>query len=394
LAAPGGQPQQQPQPVAEDTTIRIVRVKLDDGLYVERVIPLLGVVTIQDDGHDFSLVDILRLESNRPYQVIYSKEPITIVAGQTRRLQLTARNWSPSDLTLQLDGSGPNGWSVTPVKGSVAVPALSDESFAMEVTASADARRGHYEVRAETRYAPGPDQNFVCVLALEVLDALAPHVDQVKDWPRPAADERSRIRGQGTFAVFAKAGEPITAKVTNIGVTRYEDTLSWRLMGPKMQVLEQGRIAVDKMSTISHTAPTSGTYYLEVVPKQGSADVEFTNRAVAEVATQAAPLMLYHSDITRYFLVPRHAREFQLGARDGGPTETGRFVISSPTGRIAFQSDGNYQGALFPIQVQPDEAGKLWSIRVEPRQDLSFWLTGDVLPYLSTAPQRVLDRGR
>ena len=40
--------------------------------------------------------------------------------------------------------------------------------------------------------------------------------------------------------------------------------------------------------------------------------------------------------------------------------------------------------------MRPDEAGKVWTLRVEPRQDLSLWLAGDACPYLSTTPERVL----
>jgi len=42
------------------------------------------------------------------------------------------------------------------------------------------------------------------------------------------------------------------------------------------------------------------------------------------------------------------------------------------------------------VEVRADEAGGIWTIRVEPIQDLAFWLAGDVVPYLSTAPERVL----
>jgi len=141
---------------------------------------------------------------------------------------------------------------------------------------------------------------------------------------------------------------------------------------------------------VTHTAEVAGTHYLDVVPKQGSADVVFANRPVAEVATEQSPLQLFTSPITRWFYVPEGSQGFRLGARDGGPAEGARVVITSPSGRVAFEADGNYNGAEFEVGVEPDEAGKPWAIRVEPLQDLAFWLAGDVLPYLSSAPERVL----
>jgi hypothetical protein len=149
-------------------------------------------------------------------------------------------------------------------------------------------------------------------------------------------------------------------------------------------------VSVDEQTELSHTAEATGTYYLEVVPKQGSADVSIMNRPVAEVATKQSPLQMIGSEITRHFFVPEGSGGFKLGAEDGGPTETARFVITSPSGRVAFEVDGNYNGAEFPVEVQPGEDGKPWTIRVEPRQDIALWLSGDVMPYLSTSPERLL----
>ena len=50
---------------------------------------------------------------------------------------------------------------------------------------------------------------------------------------------------------------------------------------------------------------------------------------------------------------------------------------------------GDIRGRVIPTA---DEAGAVWTLRVEPKQDIAFWLTGDVLPYLSTSPERVLVR--
>lgn len=42
------------------------------------------------------------------------------------------------------------------------------------------------------------------------------------------------------------------------------------------------------------------------------------------------------------------------------------------------------------MQVLPAEAGKIWTVRIEPVQDFSIWLSGAVYPYLATSPERVL----
>ena len=90
--------------------------------------------------------------------------------------------------------------------------------------------------------------------------------------------------------------------------------------------------------------------------------------------------------------MPAGSTGFRLGARDGGPDEGARFVITSPTGRVALEAEGNFNGIEIPVEVRAEESGKLWTLRVEPRQDLALWLAGDVLPYLSTSPERILVR--
>jgi hypothetical protein len=122
----------------------------------------------------------------------------------------------------------------------------------------------------------------------------------------------------------------------------------------------------------------------------GQAEVRTESRFVAELATDQDKLHLFCSPVTRWFYVPAGARGFALCAQDGGPDETARFVVTSPTGRVALERDGNYAGTEMAVEVRPEEAGKVWTLRVEPRQDISLWLKGDVCPYLSATADGVL----
>ena len=323
-------------------------VRLDDGRYVERMVPIVGIAQLECDGHPYAVTSILRLEANRPYQLLYRKEPMTHVAGRSGTTSISIRNWSPLDMTLQVTASGPEGWKVAPATPTIDSHALSDKAFDLTIAVPLSAERGLYEVRAFTNHTESEDTRFVAVMQISVLDALVPSLPDVETWAQPPMEARSRIRQSGTFAVYGAAGEKIEATVTNVRVSHYEDTLSWRLLGPDMKPVKEGRIAVDKSSNLSHVAETEGVYYLEVFPKQGSADVQFANRSVAEVATSERPIKLFVSDITRYFFVPDDAKEFQLGAQDGGPSEGARFVIASPAGASRLRSGWKLQWNSLP----------------------------------------------
>ncbi len=377
--------------VVQDTAIYDASVRMDDGLYVEHVVPVIAAATIARGGQSFIVADVLRLEANRPYQVMY--DPMnapTMVAGRESTVEMTVRNWSPIDLTLSVNGSGPEGWEVVPTEKTIEAPALSDTPITVRITAAPDAERGRHEARVVTNHAIGEDSSFIVIQPVSVLDSLVPLEQDVAEWERPAEDQFARIRNGSKFAVYVTAGQEIDALVRNVRVTTYVDTLSWSLLSPEMALLDEGQVRVDEEARVTHEAAAAGTYYLEVVPKRGSALVLFENRAVAEVATGEDPLQLFGSPITRYFVVPEGSEGFKLGAQDGGPTEGARLAITSPTGRLAFEADGNYNGVEFPIDVKAGEAGEIWTLRVEPKQDLSLWLAGDVLPYLSTAPERML----
>ncbi len=377
--------------VVEDTALYDASVRMDDGLYVERVVPVIAAATVSRAGESFVIADVLRLEANRPYQVIFDPHNApTMVAGHTAAVEMTVRNWSPIDLTLSVMASGPEGWEVTPVEETVQVPALSDTAISVRVAAPADAARGRHEVRVITNHAAGEDSSFIAIQPVSVLDALKPLEADVAEWERPADEQLARIRNGSKFAIFANAGEEISARVRNVRVTTYTSTLMWSLLSPEMALLEEGQVRLDEEARVSHQAEATGTYYLVVIPQSGSALVSFENRPVAEVATAQDQLQLFGSLITRYFFVPEGSTGFRLGAQDGGPTEGARFVITSPTGRVAFEADGNYNGVELPVDVEAGEAGRVWSLRIEPQQDLALWLAGDVMPYLSTAPERVL----
>ncbi|MGC9319016.1 MAG: NEW3 domain-containing protein, partial [Armatimonadota bacterium] len=376
--------------VVEDTRVYQASVRLDDGLYVERVVPIIATATVRRGPLAWTVSDILRLEANRPYQLIYEKEPLTLLGGAERSASIQVRNWSPLDLELSLSGSGPEGWQVAPAERRIQAPALSDASFDVAVHAPEGAARGRYDVRVVANHAAGEDSAFIAQLPVSVLDALQPLLPDAQEWERPEAEQRARIRNSSKFAVYAEEGETIGASIENIRVTRYEHTLTWRLVDPALTMVDHGRIAVDESAKVEHAAEVAGTYYLEVVPGSGSADVRFANRLVAEVATKQDPLQLFTSAITRHFFVPEGAEQFRLGAQDGGAAEGARFVITAPGGRVAFERDGNYNGVEWPVRVEDGEAGKLWQLRVEPRQDIAFWLAGDVMPYLSTSPERAL----
>jgi hypothetical protein len=367
-------------------------VLLRDGLYVERLVPVLGACGVTVGGQRLTLSALDYLEANRPFEIQGARQPLTLIAGQGGQTTITLRNWSPYDLSFDLRGEGPAGWQITPVETAPAkVPAATNGQAAFRLQIPAQARPGDYTVKLLA--GPKTDaqhRDAIAVLPVSLLPQLAPLVPEAAQWTPPPADQLARIRQAGKLLLFAQAGQPATINLNNVRVTIYTNTLKYRLLGPDQSEVKAGNVAVDKSETLSFTPALSGVYTLALEPGQGSATVETSLRPVAELATRKDPLQLFGCPLTRYFYVPAGSRGFRLGAQDGGIDERARFTVISPTGRVAYDYYGNFNSNESEIAVQPEEAGKVWTLQIKPDQDVSLWLAGDVCPYLSTDPQRVL----
>jgi hypothetical protein len=362
---------------------------LYDGLYVERMIPVVACARTSRGDQEYCLTEILRLEANRPYEIKTPLRAVDVVAGAGASAEVKLRNWSPEDVRVSFVGSGPEGWRVEPQPAELTASGLTYSKLEVLVTPPADTPRGRYEVTLTANHSDGPETEVYGIIAVNVLDARVPFAAD-GDWALPEPDELAVIRRSGTFALYAEEGEAVRIRLDNVRVTRYVDTLAWELHAPDMSVHSSGSVKVDEAHEIEFDAPVTGTYYLSVTPKAGSVVVETDNRYLCELATPEAPLQLFTCNIARWFHVPAGSKGFAIGGRDGGATETAHVVITSPTGRVAYDYDGNYQGADSPVQVNADEAGKVWTITIEPVQDIELWLTGDVWPYLATSAERVL----
>jgi len=313
------------------------------------------------------------------------------VAGRPVEVKLRIRNWAPDPVNVSVSGAPPTAdWAAVVETPMIAAAPFKNTDLAVTVTPPSSTRAGEYAIRFTGTHAAMPNSEVFAQVTVAVVDALVPLAQPGSDWVRPPPEARARIRHKGTFAFHAEAGNPIDVEISNLRVSVYTSTLEYRLLDPDLNQLKAGTIPVDETTRIRLPAPATGAHFLDVQPKNGSARVAIHHQGMAELATPKQTVNLFNDPITRWFLVPPGAENFRFGARDGGPSEPAHFIFTSPTGRVAYDVNGNFSGAEANIRVLPEEAGKLWRVDMDPAQDISFWLAGDVCPYLSTAPDRVL----
>lgn len=370
------------------TNTHTFTLTLNDATYVERMVPVLFFLTVTRDGHEFLIPEIVRLEANRPVHLIKPRGVVQAVNGRETRAVFTLRNWSPHPVTARLR-AGTEGFTTRLEAATVECPPLSDVSVPLRFTARTKA--GAHRLPLTVAWADLPEATVIAYAAVDLRDALVPVAERAEWTPTPA-DNLATFRREGRMAIHARAGEPVRATIRNVRVTQYTDSLKVALRDVDHQVVWQTTIPVDESARLEWTAAMAGAHILELFPGSGSAVVEIENRAGGELATKASPVHLFNSPIRRVFHVPAGVREFRFGSRDGGPDETAAVRIVSPTGRVALDRALTEPSPAKPvtIAVQPGEAGNLWQLEITPRQDISFWLDGEVCPALSPSPQQAL----
>ncbi|MBS0011772.1 MAG: T9SS type A sorting domain-containing protein, partial [Bacteroidales bacterium] len=294
----------------------------------------------------------------------------------------------PLDLSLSVSGSGPENWILTPEQDRLTVPAFSDIPFRVKVRAPVDAKTGLNFVNVVTNHSGNSETGFIAEQPVNVINNnIKPLNENIPYCNMPGANEHALIRHNSMFAVYLEAGEDLDVLVRSVLLGSYTNDVNWLLLSPEWDVLDQGSINAGGQDSIKFTAERSGTYFIDV-SSYSTANVISGNCFFAELATSAKKLQLYYSNIVRYFYVPEGSQSFNFGALDYGNPGSG-FVITSPTGRVAFESSTNYNGTEFPVDVLEGESGKIWTLTANATK-VSFWLSGDVMPYLSTSPDRVM----
>lgn len=377
-------------PRAEGTHTVAARVLLTDSDYVERMVPVVMGLALEADGRRYMVADVLHLKANRRAEIRVTSAVLTGVAGRTSSTEVPLRNWSPYPVTFDLSATGPDGFSFTPDPAQVSIPPLRDVTALVHIATPTTAQSGEYAIRITAKPVDDPGGELVAFRHMNLLPQLLPLRPDAPPAPEVTVEERARVRQSGKFIIYAQEGEELSIRMENVRVTIYTNTMAFTLQDPDLEVLEQGTIPVDEVHELRLTAPKTGSYHLEVLPGTGSTDVQISNQWWGELATKLDPVQLFGSSIKRWFYVPEGVESFVFGAQDGGPDETARVILTSPTGRVAFDFDGYYNSREFDIAVEDGESGDLWTLECIPRQDFALWLGRGACSVISPHPNRVL----
>lgn len=374
-------------------TVGHCRLMVNDRDLTEHAVTIRATVDVLAQNQRFVLVEEVEVPVDMPLLVELVKRKATLVAGRTTEVEVEVRNVASRPLRVAVKGQLPPGWQTTPAGGTeVQLPAAGDlparQVLRLAVSAPLSAKQGTVMLPLVTTYNGHQEAEAINLLQCDVLPSLRPLVTE--DKPFQTAARPSRIRREGRAMVYLKEGEKARMTLNNLRVTTYVATTAYRVLDPDLGEVAKGTLKVDEQREVAFTAGKSGVHFIEVRPGNGSCTITTPLRPFVLEASKAQPLIVFNHNPPLYFVVPSDARRFALVVVAGGETETSVVKILDPAGNEVVNENGAWMGRRFEIDVPAAARGKVWQVIVAPREDVSFHLEGDVMPYVSDDPARLL----
>ena len=379
--------------VGQRTVVRRGQLLVTNRDLAEHAVTLRARVRVQVGGKVSTLTHQLKVPVDMPLLVALKRRSCTLVAGRTTEAKLWVRNVAPQSVRVKTVCKPPAGWSATPGNGvEITVAAAGDTPVAayptLRLTAAPTAKAGTVMVPFHTTCNGHAAGTVVDLLACHVLPRLLP-LDPKPGGFEPAA-KPPRIRRDGRAMLYLRKGEKAAITLTNVRVTTYTNTLRYRVLDPDLREVAKGTVDVDKARTIRLAARTEGLHFVELNPANGSCTIATPHKWLVHEASKGQPMKVIFQNPPLYLHVPTDAREFVLVIECGGPTEPAVVKIIDPAGRTVAGASGALMGRRFVVKPTAAQRGKVWKLIVDPREDVAFYLEGDVMPYLADHPSRLL----
>ena len=322
----------------------------------------------------------LDFDVNAPLRFEAQTGPVDLTAGTPRRIDIVARNVSPFDLPTELHVMAPPEWDVTS-DGELkrAILAGATVRHNLRVVPSGSSPGGTFWIDCRMLYndahATQVYRSISCTVLPRFVIVGRPRGGEV------AHGARYRLRNR--FIVLAEGESRATLTVRSERVTTYSDPVRYKLIAADMKTVAQGTIPVGKARSIPVPPGPRRQFVLDLDAGRSSALLRTEGCVAAVEASPARRMSIIFAEGEWAVWVPRSAKRFIVHVRTGGPTEPTRLTLTAPDGREAVSREGILDGVDIPVTVSPADAGRLWKLRVTPREDVSIALRGDVSPYMS-----------
>jgi hypothetical protein len=201
------------------------------------------------------------------------------------------------------------------------------------------------------------------------------------------------VRGKHVFAVLVAPGEGLDATVTVRRLGRYTVPTAWALLGPDGKLLQQGEASIEEASAIALPQAQAGVHTLVVDSGQNACRVTAKNRGLSLSGQQ---FDLLGGQPVQWVYVNPGTKAFTVRLETSAPGETGKLMVSDPTGVKVAEGDTTETGLTeLKVTVPEGMSGKLWKLQIAPAptgvmEDLKLSLGEGLAPFVSTEPGRMV----
>ncbi len=204
-----------------------------------------------------------------------------------------------------------------------------------------------------------------------------------------------RLRHRHVLFVFAQAQETVTVRITNIQLANYRPGTTWLVVRPDREKLSEGYIKLKESQEVSFLAYQAGVYMIIVSSRNNSHAVEMLSKQPYSFAASEKLKFTVNGQMGRlYFYVPQGAQQFAIVAKAAGQAagRGGKLTVYGPDGQPVAYLEGDLGSEeKMSITVPPGAQGRVWGLTGEDiSNDLTVYFQGDVSPYVSPDPTKLL----
>jgi len=214
-----------------------------------------------------------------------------------------------------------------------------------------------------------------------------------EDGGRTVSLPKVKLRGTNVLVVAGKAGKPVSVTLAFEGVNDWQESISWKAIGPEGFGLGEGAGAKQADANVGFVPEKNGIHFL--IASAGSCCWHplRTNAPIGLYAGQKLHTM--HGAGKLYFSVPANVPSFTVKAKGASQRETVRVNVFDPANRLVASGQTSADQREKDIAVSAaGQAGAVWSLCITAAdtgilEDNYVTLPPPLPPVLSLLPEHV-----
>jgi hypothetical protein len=174
-----------------------------------------------------------------------------------------------------------------------------------------------------------------------------------------------RVRGEGTYLLYATSGDAVSVRVKYQALGRYEGkTMPVRVFNPAGKEVVRFSVPFKQEAEGKFTADQTGLFTLVCQPDHVTAQVSSSTHPVCLAGNSRGQLHLLGTTGDFYFYVPADAGQFGLRFKGEGEGERVSAAVFDATGKCVWEQPNIATSQSFRMERTSATQGEVWHFRL------------------------------